>query len=138
MTDENKGADDAARDRGEVAFRAVWQVPVEARVNDERGVRGNEKSVAVRGSPCRNLGSDVAARAGPVVHDELLLQPLGEALGQQARVQVGAATGRGGHDQPDGTCGPGVLRQSRRRWKREEQSYSNTESLAHAALYKIK
>ena len=46
-----------------------------------------------------------AARAGPVVDDDLLAERFGELRRHDARHEVGAAAGRGGHDDAHGFDG---------------------------------
>jgi branched-chain amino acid transport system ATP-binding protein len=92
-----------------LALGVVRQVLVQGRVDDERGVARDEEGIAVgRGFRHRHR-ADVARAAGAVLDDHLLLQGLGERRGEQARVQVGAARGRRGHDELDRARGPGIL-----------------------------
>src|SRR5258705_282038 len=72
-----------------------------------------------------------AARTRPVVHDELLLERLGERLRELARIQVGAAAGRRGHDESDRARGPGFLRMGGRARQHQENSNGRSETALH-------
>src|SRR6185369_6819303 len=52
---------------------------------------------------------DVAARAGTVLDDKLLLERFTQGLREQAGVDVGATARRGRHDEPHGLRRPGVV-----------------------------
>ena len=86
------------RDRREIAHGIVGHVPIEARIDGVRGDRRHQQRVAV-GRRLRDLiGADIAARAHPVVHHELLAQQLSHLRAHDARDGVGRTTGGEGDD----------------------------------------
>jgi hypothetical protein len=97
--DEHQRPDHAARHRREVALGVVWQALEEARIDGQRRIRRDEERIAVGRRLRRRGGADVAARARPVVHDELLLERFAERLRKDARIEVGPAARRRGHDE---------------------------------------
>src|SRR5947199_125777 len=61
--------------------------------------RGHDQEGVTAGHRVRDdRGPDVAGAARAIVHDELLLEPLGECLSDQARDDVGGNSGRVGDD----------------------------------------
>src|SRR6266704_3399548 len=130
---DHERRDDAPRNRHEVALRVVREVLVQARVDRDRGVRRDEKGVTVGRGLRRRLGADVAARAGAVVDDELLLERLGERLRELARIEIRAAARRRGHDEPDRPRRPGALRVRGRRQQRQENPNGRSETSLHDA-----
>ena len=66
-----------------------------------QAVIDGEHRVAVRRRPRDELGADDAARAGPVLDDELLAERGAELGREDADENVGAAAGREWHDQAD-------------------------------------
>lgn len=54
------------------------------------GVARNRQQhgVTVRGSMCDHFGADIACRSGPVVDDELLIEPLSKGLGDHTSEDV--------------------------------------------------
>ncbi|GAO23558.1 hypothetical protein ALISP_3378 [Alicycliphilus sp. B1] len=88
------------------------QVLVQAGVDGVGAGRAHHQGVAVGGRRRRVRGADVAVGAGPVVHDDGLPQRIAQALGHDARQQVGHAAGGEGHHHGDGL--DGVVRRRRR------------------------
>lgn len=86
---------------------------------DTVGARQAQQRVAVRCGAHHVRRTDVAAGARPVVHHHGAVEPLGEALGQQPRRRVSAATGREGHDQRDRAGRIAGLGDERRRQRRQ-------------------
>jgi hypothetical protein len=68
-----------------------------------RGGVGDPERIAVRLRTCDRLGSEHAAGADAVVDDDLLAEPLGQPLSDNAGDGVGAAAGLERHDQADRT-----------------------------------
>ena len=85
------------RDRREVGDEIVVELLIKRIVDGVDGVR-HEQRIAVRGRTRRHLGADIVAATGPVLDEEGLPEPLGQPLRDEARDEVGAATG-GGRDQ---------------------------------------
>src|SRR5262245_49857928 len=84
-------ADDGC-DRCDVADEIEIEVVVERRVDRVRRSRQEER-VAVRRRLHDRLGTDIAAGTRPVLDDELLAEPLGQPMTDQARGDVGSTTG---------------------------------------------
>jgi hypothetical protein len=61
------------------------------RVDDHRAVEAQQQRVAIGRRLGDLLRADVAARAGPVLDHELLLERIAERLRQQPRIDVGPA-----------------------------------------------
>src|SRR6059036_900467 len=59
-----------------LAYNAEREIPVQARVDCDRGIRRDEERIAVGRGFRGRFGADVPARARPVVDDELLLERL--------------------------------------------------------------
>ena len=96
------------RQRHEVFFNVVIKFGVHRRRN--RMVhRAHEQRVAVGLRSGRNAGAQRAARAAPVVDDELLAGQPGKLRRQRAGKGVGAAAGRKRHDDGDRLGRPGRL-----------------------------
>ncbi len=105
--DQHVGERDHVRQRHEV-LGPVGQLLV-GRVVDGVGARvAHQHRIAVRLRACHLAGTDGAARARLVVHDDGLPQPLAQLERQQPRGNVGGAPGRARHDQGDGPRGPGI------------------------------
>src|SRR5262249_44612808 len=92
------------------------QLCVQARVDRLRAHRAEEQRVAVGRRARSELGRDIAARAGPVVDDDLLPPFVGKALTDDAREDVRAAPRRVGHQHAQ-RLGREVLRARRQREK---------------------
>ena len=80
---------------------------VDEGIDGEGRVDADQQRIAVAGRLGRVVGADVAARAGPVVHDEGLFEFTLQYLAQAARQDVGGAGGREGDDDAHGFGGPG-------------------------------
>ena len=91
------------RDRREIAQHVVGQL-LEQRGADGGPVAGDVQEVAVRRGAGRRLGGDDAAGAGTVVDDELLAEPVGQPLGDDAHGGIGDAAGTIGNDDPHRTA----------------------------------
>ncbi|MNL00236.1 hypothetical protein D3C87_1206620 [compost metagenome] len=101
------------RDVREILRRVVRQLGPDGRV--DHVVRGRDQQrVAVRVGARHDLGADLPAGAGAVVHHEGLLQLGLHVTGDAARQQVGHAARRERHDDGDGLGGPVLLREGRR------------------------
>ena len=74
------------------------------------GRRRQVERVAVRRLAMDILHGRQGAAAGPVLDHELLVQLLGQVLGDQPREGVAAAAGGGGNDDPDRAAGIVALR----------------------------
>src|SRR5262245_51661809 len=116
-------AEHAARHGNEVALGTVRQVRVQAGIDGDRWVRGEEKGVAVGRRSRDRLRADVAAGAGLVVDDERLFKRVAQRLREEAGVKIGSPAGRRGHDEPHRFCGPGVLRRGLTRDHRKHESH---------------
>ncbi len=78
-------------DRCDVAHEIEAETFVVSGVDRIRRV-DQEQVVAIRRRTYDRLGCDVGCRAGPVLHQELLLKPLREPLADQTRRDVNAPT----------------------------------------------
>ena len=86
------------RDRRDIADEIEVEVVVE-RCVDGRRRRDQEQRVTVRCSPHDKFGGHIAARAGPVLDDKLLTEPLGQPLANEPCGNiVRAASGKPDHD----------------------------------------
>src|SRR6266571_2791022 len=74
----------------------------------ERRGRAHEERVAVGGRLRHGVRADMAARAGLVLDEHLLLPNFGELRRHEARERVGAAAGRKGHDDAHRLRGEGL------------------------------
>ena len=71
----------------------------------------DQQGIAISRGACRSFGTDHAAGAGAVFDNHGLAEDLARGLGKDAAHDIIGTTRRGGHDQPDGSCGaPGALR----------------------------
>ena len=103
------------RDGGEVLHRVKRQLVVQ-RLVDAVGTHGaHQQRVAVGGGLGNDVGANVAACTGTVVHDKRLAKSLGQLIGHHAGQDVGGAAGREGHHDLHRFGGPGGLRQGRQR-----------------------
>ena len=87
-----RGADEA--DRREILHRVIGQRLVDVRSDRKRRHRCDENGMAVGCGSRNRLGCDDRAGARTVVHDHRAPELVLELLRQQARENVGAATGR--------------------------------------------
>src|SRR5262245_24315360 len=101
-------------DRGEVLARIVAGVGIERRIDIERTGIGEQDGVAIGRALGDRPRRDGAAGAAAVLHYDLMTEPAGHLLGNDARQRIVAAAGGKGHHQHDRTCGI-VLRCDRRR-----------------------
>ena len=95
---ERVGAQDG--NRREVLQRVVAHLLDQGRDQELRRGR-EEQRVAVGRRPGDELGGDRAACAWAVIDDELLAERRCQPLGNDACLDVDAAAGRVGHDDPD-------------------------------------
>jgi len=101
MHHQHRGAGGDRADRRELLGRVVAQIGIEARVDADRAGEREQHGVAV-GCAARGLArADIAAGAGPVLHQDLLPKRLAHALADQARHDVVAAARRERHHQRD-------------------------------------
>ena len=82
----------------EVLLGVVGELLVERGVGGEDAVVAHQQRVAVGRGMRGLLGGDVAARAGPVLDDERLVQDFLEPLAEDARQHVARPAGREGDD----------------------------------------
>ena len=121
IDDQDVGRGRGERDRREILDRVVGHLLVEHGIERQRA-RRHQEGVAVGRGARDALDADHVAGAGAVLDEELLLERLGEMLGHDARDDVGAAGGRGGHDDAHGAGGPGLrLRLGGERCETEQQ-----------------
>ena len=92
------------RDRHEIGERIVRQLLVERRI-DAEACRGEQQCVPIRRRVHRELRCDDAARARPVVDDELLPETPAELARDDTRDEVGVAAGCLRDDEAHGTFG---------------------------------
>src|SRR5262245_9195427 len=92
MYRHNAGCSYKARNRSDVAGKIEIEIVVECRVDCVSGTN-QEKRVAIRRRAYDRLSADIAVRAGPVLDDELLTEPLCEPLTHQPCGDVVPATG---------------------------------------------
>ena len=112
--DHRRGVQHA--DRREVAQAVVAhrRRRDEAR-NGDRAVDADQQRVTVRRRLDRPLHADDAARAGDVLDDHVLLEPVLQPRGEHASGEVDIAAGGERHDQRDGfRAGPGL--RARQQW----------------------
>ena len=81
-----------ARNRGDVMDETEFELFIERGV-DGVGKADQKQRVAVGGSVQYGLGGDIAARARPVLDDELLAEPLRQPLRHKTGGDVGRAAG---------------------------------------------
>ncbi len=96
-------------------LRVVGHLAVQRLVDAVRAHGAHQQRVAVRRRLGHDVGADVAAGAGAVLHDELLAEGLGQFGRQRARQDVGGAAGGEGHHDAHRLGGPGALRLRRYR-----------------------
>ena len=94
----------------QVLHRVIGQLGKDVREHADDGPL-NQHRVAVRRRLGHEVVADVARGAWPVVDDHGLAQQRAQPLGHHARQDIGSAARRKRHDQLDGPCGPGRLRQ---------------------------
>jgi hypothetical protein len=82
-----------AGDRRYVADEIETEIFIKRHVDGVRK-RGQQQRVAVRRRLSDKFGGDVAARAGPVLDDELLAEPLRQPLRNEARRNIWCNTRR--------------------------------------------
>ena len=98
MHQHDIGRADDARDRSDVADEVEVEVFVKRRI-DCICWGNQEQRIAVRSSTHDRVSADVAGGARPVLDDELLADPLGEPLTQEAHGGVGTAARLERYDQ---------------------------------------
>src|SRR5262252_11074004 len=91
---------DHPRDRRDVAEKNKIQLGIERRV-DRAGWRGQQERIAICGRTHDRFGTNIGARARPVLDNEWLAQPLGQPLTHQTGDEVGVAGGGERHDHPN-------------------------------------
>ena len=89
-------------DPGEITFGVVGEFAEKRLVDRENCLTGYQQGVAVGGRGGDMRGSDIAARAGPVLNDPLMPGLGGQRIGERARHHVCRATGSEGDDHSDG------------------------------------
>ena len=104
MHDEYAGLVRYPRDRNEVALGVERQLRVDGRIDGEAD-RAEEQRIAVGNGLCGDVGADAAAGAGAIVDDDRLPERLPDRIGEDARVDVGAAAGAKGTIRRIGRCG---------------------------------
>ena len=92
-------------DHGEVVDGAIWQRLVERR-GDRVAGRNAHQRIAVSRHARDLSGRDPAAGARPRVDDDLLTEPAGQPVGDDARDDVARPTRREAVDERDGAIGP--------------------------------
>ena len=97
------------RDRREVAHRIVRHLAVEAGIDGVSGHRRHQQRVAVGSGFRDRVGADIAARARPVLHEELLAEQLRHPGAHDAGDDVGRAAGGKRHHDADRFRWIGVL-----------------------------
>ena len=95
--DEHAGLATDQRDRREVLDRVIGKLGIQ-RGADRIGLRREQKRVAVWRRLRHDVGADGRARAGLVVDDHLLAEPLRELLRDHAHRPVDRTARREGHD----------------------------------------
>src|SRR5262249_33877179 len=115
MRDDDERRRGDQYDRREIAYRVVWQLAIQARMDGERPGRAHQQRMPVGYRPRGDFRPDVAASARAVLDDDLLAETLRQRLGNEPREQVRWTARNQGHDQPHGlrrisTCGPDGLR----------------------------
>src|ERR1700730_13908516 len=92
MNHHNKRRVGDARDWRNVAYEIVAELFEKISV-DRIVHRGHQQRITVWSCSYDSLSTDIAARTRSVLYDELLAKPLPQHLADQARVQIGRATG---------------------------------------------
>src|SRR5262245_10240048 len=77
----------------EIGDDVVVELAVDRMVDGVVGV-GEKNRVAIRGRPCGQLASDIAAGAGAILYDDMLTYALREAVRVVPVVSTGHASGR--------------------------------------------
>ena len=121
------------RYRREIFQRVVRQRFVEAGIDNDRRTR-QIKRVAVRRRLRHHFGADIAAGAGPVVDDDLLVPRLGEFLSDQARHQINAAAGSKGDDEADRAGGVGLRIHDGRAGNRKQKYCNSAKHAIHVGF----
>ena len=119
VDDEHTGQHMRQRNWHKVAIGVVIEFRIEGRIDAAmRAVGTKEQGVAVIRSLGRRFSTNIATRAGPVVHHHLLPKRLAQPERYQPAHGVGRAPCRERHDQPQrfGRIGLGVGRRDQRFW----------------------
>jgi hypothetical protein len=88
------------RDRREVLDRIIWQLFVQARIDDmARCIE--QQCVAIRSSPCDHLRAEIAAGAAAVFDDHRLAPRFVQLVGEHAAQCIRGAASRKRHDEAD-------------------------------------
>ena len=88
-----------ARDRCDIPQEYEVEIRIKCSADRVRGI-DQEQRIPVWLCPYDRFSPDVAAGAGPILDDELLIKPLGQVLPDQARNDVGRAAWRKADDNP--------------------------------------
>ena len=99
MHQQDKGPAEQARDRRDVAEKTEIEIVVKRGVDRVRRT-DQQEGIAVRGRAHDDLRCDIAARAGPVLDDELLPEALRQPLTDQTRENVVRTAGGKTDDDP--------------------------------------
>ena len=114
--------------------RVEGQRREQERVDDVLHGRDDER-VAILRRLGDELGPDIAAGTGPIVHDDLLAEPLRKLLRDEARDDVRRAAGRLRHHQPDRLVRI-VLGGGERRHAHQEASGERAPCVMHRLLHR--
>src|SRR5687768_13799366 len=100
MHDQAAGDVDHLRNWNQVAQWLHWKLDEYARIDRHRADVAEQDVVAVRRCASRNFHADIAARAGPIIDDDLFAEQLGHARLDDARDEVRGSAGSERHDHP--------------------------------------
>jgi len=123
------GRDNNAGDRRDVTDEMEIQFVVERRV-DRLCRNDHEQRVAVSGRAHDGLGGNVGPRAGTVLDDEWLADPLRQPLTRESCDDVGCAAGRKANDDPHRPRRIGLRRSDARRGRQRGSGCGQMQKLA--------
>ncbi len=107
--DHHVGHTGHQRDRRKVLLRVIRHLAVQRFVDAMGAHRAHQQGVAIPGGFGHEVGADIAAGTGPVVHDEGLAESLGQLGRHGAGQDVGGAARRKWHDDAHRLGRPGAL-----------------------------
>src|SRR4029077_21255015 len=93
------------------------ETPRGQRGKDMRGQAGKQKGVAVWRRARDRIRTDLPATASLIFHQEAMVEPFAEVLGNDVPKDIGSATSRERRYDPHGTAGPLLSK----RWSREQE-----------------